>query len=161
MPEFEEIYSKYFNDVYKYVYSLCRNSTVAEEITQDTFFKALKSIDSYKGECKLRVWLCQIAKNTYFTFCSKKKRLVTFDLVEDEQTSDFENAFIKQEESFEIHKMIHRMEEPYKEVFSLRIFGELSFIKIGEIFDKTEGWARVTYHRAKLKLKENYNENNM
>jgi RNA polymerase sigma-70 factor (ECF subfamily) len=155
MPEFGKIYSEYFDDVYKYVYSLCHNSSVAEEVTQDSFFKALKSIDSYKGECKLRVWLCQIAKNTYFTFCNKQKRLVTCDLVEQEQTCDFENDFINQEESFEIHKALHSLEEPYKEVFSLRIFGELSFLKIGEIFGKTEGWARVTYYRAKIKLKEN------
>jgi RNA polymerase sigma factor, sigma-70 family len=155
MPEFGKIYSEYFDDVYKYVYSLCHNSSVAEEVTQDSFFKALKSIDSYKGECKLRVWLCQIAKNTYFTFCSKQKRLVTCNSIEQEQTCDFENDFINQEESFEIHKALHSLEEPYKEVFSLRIFGELSFLKIGEIFGKTEGWARVTYYRAKIKLKEN------
>lgn len=161
MLEFEEIYSEYFNDVYKYVYSLCRNSSVAEEITQDTFFKALKSIDSYKGECKLRVWLCQIAKNTYFTFASKQKRLVTYDSVEHKQTNDFESVLFNEEESFEIHKALHSLEEPYKEVFSLRIFGELSFLKIGELFGKTEGWARVVNHRAKIKLKENYYENNM
>ncbi|CZR00044.1 RNA polymerase sigma factor [Trichococcus collinsii] len=154
MPEFEKIYSEYFDDVYKYVYSLCRNSLVAEEVTQDTFFKALKSIDSYKGECKLRVWLCQIAKNTYFTFYSKQQRLVTCNSIEQEQTCNFENGFINREESFEIHKALHNLEEPYKEVFSLRIFGELSFRKIGELFGKTEGWARVTYYRAKIKLKE-------
>lgn len=154
MPEFEQIYSEYFDDVYKYVYSLCRNSSIAEEVTQDTFFKALKSIDSYKGECKLGVWLCQIAKNTYFTYCSKQKRLMTCDSVEPEQACDFESSFINQEDSFEIHKALHNLEEPYKEVFSLRIFGELSFQKIGELFGKTEGWARVTYHRAKIKLKE-------
>ncbi len=155
MPEFEKIYSEYFDDVYKYVYSLCSNASVAEEVTQDTFFKALKNIDSYKGECKLRVWLCQIAKNTYFTLCSKQKRLVTCDLDEQEQTCDFESGFMSQEESFKIHKALHHLEEPYKEVFSLRIFGELSFLKIGELFGKTEGWARVTYHRAKIKLQEN------
>ncbi len=155
MPEFEKIYFEYFDDVYRYVYSLCRNSSVAEEVTQDTFFKVLRSIDSYKGECKLCVWLCQIAKNTYFTFCSKQKRLMTCDSVEQEQTCDFESGFINQEETFEIHKALHSLEEPYKEVFSLRIFGELSFLKIGELFGKTEGWARVTYYRAKIKLKEN------
>ena len=161
MPEFEEIYSEYFDDVYKYVYSLCRNSLVAEEITQETFFKVLKSIDSYKGQCKLRVWLCQIAKNTYFTFCSNQKRPVTCNTLDHEQICDFESGLFNQEESFEIHKALHSLEEPYKEVFSLRIFGELSFLKISEIFGKTEGWARVTYHRAKIKLKENYYENIM
>jgi len=161
MWEFEEIYIQYFEDVYKYVYSLCRDTGVAEEVTQETFFKALKYIDSYKGKCKLRVWLCQIAKNTYFTFLKKQKRFTSFEENEKGQTSDVESEFLRQEKSAEIHKAIHRLKEPYKEVFSLRVFGELSFLKIGENFEKTEGWARVTYHRAKLKLKENYDENTM
>lgn len=155
MPGFEQIYAEYFDDVYKYVYSLSRSSTVAEEVTQDTFFKALKSIDSYRGECKLRVWLCQIAKNTYFSSCKNEKRLVSIESVEQEQAGDIEDGFVNQDNSFEIHKALHSLEEPFKEVFSLRIFGELSFQKIGELFGKTEGWARVTYHRAKIKVKEN------
>lgn len=84
---------------------------------------------------------------------------MSFDSIEHEEIGDFESDFTKQEESFEIHKVLHRLKEPYKEVFSLRIFGELSFLKIGEIFQKTEGWARITYHRAKIKIKENYNAN--
>jgi RNA polymerase sigma-70 factor (ECF subfamily) len=161
MQDFEEIYSEYFDDVYRYVYSLCKNSSIAEEITQDTFFKALKSIDSFKGKCKLRVWLCQIAKNTYYTFCNKEKRFTAYKSYEHYEDSDFGVCLIKQEEALDIHKAIHQLKEPYKEVFSLRTFGELSFSKIGEIFEKTEGWARVTYHRAKVKLKEDYNESIM
>lgn len=84
---------------------------------------------------------------------------MSFDSIKHEEIGDFESDFTKQEESFEIHKVLHRLKEPYKEVFSLRIFGELSFLKIGEIFQKTEGWARITYHRAKIKIKENYNAN--
>lgn len=153
MSEFEDVYIKYFDDVYKYVYGLCQNSSLAEEITQETFFKAMKHIDSYKGQCKIRVWLCQIAKNTYFTFSRKEKRLVPFDPVKHNQANDFESDLLTSEASLEVHKSVHRLKEPYKEVFSLRIFGELSFLKIGEIFGKTEGWARVTYHRAKIKIK--------
>ncbi len=91
MSDFEDIYKEYFEDVYKYVYSLCQNPSVAEEITQDTFFKALKSIDSYKGESKLRVWLCQIAKNTYFTFYNKEKRLDTYDSLDHGPIGDFKS----------------------------------------------------------------------
>lgn len=155
MPGFEQIYAEYFDDVYKYVYSLSHSPTVAEEVTQDTFFKAMKSIDSYRGECKLRVWLCQIAKNTYLTYCRKRTRFVDLESAAQEQAGNLEDAFLNQDNSFEIHKALHSLEEPYKEVFSLRIFGELPFSKIGELFGKTEGWARVTYHRAKIKVKEN------
>lgn len=72
---FEQIYHLYFRDVYAFMLSLSRDETIAEEITQETFFKALQSIEQYKGKCKMNVWLCQIAKNTYFTYLDKQKRL--------------------------------------------------------------------------------------
>lgn len=156
MTDFNEIYTQYFKDVYKYTLSLCRNETIVQDITQETFFKALKSIDNFKGDCKLRVWLCQIAKNTYFTYLEKSKKISDNNNISEESDVDnFEEKLIDRESTFEIHKVLHILEEPYKEVFSLRVFGELSFAQIGEIFGKTESWARVTYHRAKLKLKEN------
>ncbi len=153
MTEFEEIYSQYFVDVYKYVRSLCRNEAIAEEITQETFFKALKNIERFRGESKLNVWLCQIAKNTYFSMYEKNKRFG------DEQEpitegEGVEQRLIKKETAKEVHRALHSLEEPYKEVFSLRMFGELSFLQIAELFGKTESWARVTFYRAKLKLKE-------
>ena len=155
MPGFEQIYTEYFDDVYRYVYSLSHSSAVAEEVTQDTFFKALRSIDSFRGDCKLRVWLCQIAKNTYLTSCKKSARAESLESIAQEQTGDLAEDLVNRDNSFAVHKALHNLEEPYKEVFSLRIFGELSFSKIGELFGKTEGWARVTYHRAKIKVKEN------
>lgn len=153
MTDFEEIYNLYFKDVYKYAMSLCKNEAIAEEITQETFFKALKNIDSFDGKCKLYVWLFEIAKNTYFTLCKKEKRRETLknNLVSEDNL--FENLLDK-ETANEIHRILHNLPEPYKEVFSLRAFGELSFSQIGELFSKTESWARVTYYRAKLKIKE-------
>ncbi len=152
MTEFQEVYDLYFKDVYKYALSLSRNETVAEEITQETFFKALKSIDSFRGQCKLYVWLCQIAKNTYFTYHQKEQRT---PLAQDAATdSSPEDNLLNRESAFEIHRILHHLPEPYREVFSLRVFGELSFRQIGELFEKTESWARVTYHRARLKIKE-------
>ncbi|MBQ8813652.1 MAG: RNA polymerase sigma factor [Lachnospiraceae bacterium] len=154
MTEFEQVYELYFKDVYKYALSLTRNEALAEEITQETFFKALKSIDQFDGRCKVYVWLCQIAKNAYFTMYKKAKRNDD-DLglrFKTEETP--EQSIIRQESVLEIHRILHRLPEPYKEVFSLRTFGELSFRQIGELFGKTESWARVTYHRAKLKIKE-------
>lgn len=153
MASFEDIYSQYFTDVYKYSLSLCRNETKAEEITQETFFKALKNIDRFKGDCKLSVWLCQIAKNTYFSMCQKEKRFIDKHKIQSVSES-IEQKLVTTETAFEVHRALHDLDEPYKEVFSLRMFGELSFLKIAELFGKTEGWARVTFHRAKFKLRE-------
>lgn len=153
MNNFEDIYVQYFSDVYKYSLSLCSSETIAEEITQETFFKALKKIENFKGECKLRVWLCQIAKNTYYSVYQREKRFANTQEMKS-LTENFEQKLINNETAFEIHKALHKLDEPYKEVFSLRMFGELSFLQIAELFGKTESWARVTFHRAKIKLRE-------
>lgn len=149
MTEFEEVYGRYFKDVYRYSLSLCKSESIAEELTQETFFKALKSIDKFDGKCKLYVWLCQIAKNTYFSFQKKQQRIDgDADMEQLPEAGGFEEKQLQKAEAFEIHKRLHSLEEPYKEVFSLHLFGELSFAQISELFGKTESWARVTYHRA-------------
>jgi len=152
VTDFQEVYDLYFKDVYKYALSLSRNPGIAEEVTQETFFKALKSIDSFRGQCRLYVWLCQIAKNTYFTYAGKQAKAAAEQEFSSGET--MEEKLLTKETAFEIHKLLHNLPEPYKEVFSLRVFGELSFSQIGELFGKTESWARVTYHRARLKIKE-------
>ena len=150
MEDYQEIYSLYFQDVYKYVLALSRDPSLAEEITQEAFFKALKSLDSFQGQCKLYVWLCQIAKNTYLSYLKKHKE------PEKEETlaSSLEEMMLDKESALLIHQALHNLPEPYKEVFSLRVLGELSFRQIGLLFGKTENWARVTYHRARLTIKE-------
>ena len=155
MADFQEVYNLYFRDVYRYALSLCRNASVAEEITQETFFKALAKLDSFDGRCKVSVWLCQIAKHTYISMCRKNKHL-EYDTGAELTTSNgnIEEIIFDKETAFAIHKVLHALEEPYKEVFSLRTFGELSYKQIAELFGKTEAWARVTYHRARLKIKE-------
>lgn len=150
MQDFEQVYRTYFTDVYRYVLSLCRNEDIAEEVTQQAFFKALQAIGGFRGECRLYVWLCQIAKNEYYTWLRKNRGAEpTEDCVE-----DLEHKLLRTETAFTVHKALHALPEPYKEVFSLRLFGELPFAQIGQLFGKTESWARVTYHRARLKLKE-------
>lgn len=151
--EFEEVYRLYFRDVYRYCLALTRDEQMAEEVTQETFFKALRTIDQFDGKCRLYVWLCQIAKNTYFSIQRKKRD--RSELPEDIPSGEsLEERLLTKEAAFEVHQILHRLEEPYKEVFSLRTFGELPFRQIGELFGKTESWARVTYHRARLKIKE-------
>lgn len=155
MTDFQEVYNLYFRDVYRYALSLCRNESLAEEITQETFYKALEKMDSFDGKCKVTVWLCQIAKNTYISMCRKNKHLdPSADTALLPDDGSIEESFSDRETAFAIHRVLHALEEPYKEVFSLRTFGELSFRQIAELFGKTETWARVTYHRARLKIKE-------
>ncbi|GGF67592.1 RNA polymerase subunit sigma [Paenibacillus albidus] len=151
MADVEQIYEQYFQDVYLFALSLSRDQQIAEEITQETFVKAVKNIDQFKGNCKISVWLCQIAKNTYFKYMDKQKR---FDLGDPQEKTRGNNLSIEQKlidktEALRIHKLLHSLKEPYKEVFTLRVFGELSFDHISEVFGRTESWARVTFHRAR------------
>lgn len=155
MTEFEDIYNNYFKDIFLYIYSLSGDRHIAEDITAETFMKAIKSIEKFKGNCDIRVWLCQIAKNCYFSFLRKKKKTVHLDeLSEQKDNFNFEQIISSTEESMEIHEILHSLDEPYKEVFSLRVFGELSFKQIACLFGKSDNWACVTYHRARNKIKE-------
>ena len=152
--DFEEIYRLYFRDVYLYLRSLSADGGTAEELTQEAFSRALKAINRYDGTKDIRAWLFTIAKNTWLTHCRRRGRFVQEEIpqnLEDPRVS-FMEQLENEEQAFLIHRFLHSMKEPYKEVFSLRTFGELSFRQIGELFGKTENWARVAYHRAKLKI---------
>lgn len=154
--DFEQIYRLYFRDIYLYLRSLSASEHIAEEITQETFVKALKSIEGFDGSNDIRAWLFTIAKNTYYTFCRREKiyadEAFTDNTIDPKPT--FEERFTDEENVFIIHRFLHQMSEPYKEVFSLRIFGELPFDKIGVLFGKSAGWARVTFYRAKKQILE-------
>ena len=153
--EFEQIYITYFRDVYLYIRRLSNSEHIAEEITSETFFKAMKSIDSFRGDCDIRVWLCQIAKNCYYSYIKKADRTECADNVEiAEQGASFEERLFRHDTAMQIQKILHDVPEPYKEVFMWRVYAELSFKQIGQIFGKSENWACVTYHRARNKIKE-------
>ena len=161
MEDFVAIYVQHFDGVYKYVFSLCRNETMAEEITQETFYRAMEHIDKFEGKCKLYVWLCQIAKNTFLTYAKKQKRHVSetdIDLSKQIEPS-FENEILDKETVWKLHKLLHELSDPYKEVFSLRVFGELPFSQIGELFGKSDSWARLIFYRAKKELRRDLDEN--
>jgi len=156
--EFETIYLNYSKDVYTFLYSLSRNSHVAEELTQETFYKAFKNIEKFNGTCKMSVWLCQIAKNTFFTYY-KKQKIYSYEIDEElPDNTNFEEKLVDKELTLRIYQTLHSLNEPYKEVFALHLFGELSFIQISQKFCKSESWARVTYHRAKIKIQESLKE---
>lgn len=154
----EELYRTYFDIVYRYIRSISQDGSLAEEVTQETFFKALEKIDQFRGDCDVRVWLCQIAKNTLYDHLKKqKKQLLGDEKLEKAESAGgelLEEKLAQRSQAMEIHKVLHRLSEPYKEVFSLRIFGELTFREIGMLFGKSENWARVTYYRARVKIRE-------
>ena len=139
--EFEKIYSTYFNDVFRYICRLSNNEHIAEEITAETFFKAMHSIDSFCGNCDLRVWLCQIAKNSYLSYLKKAGRADNIGDIELLNISDpnetVEEQFAQHDEAVQIQRLLHGIPEPYKEVFMWRVFAELSFKQIGQIFNKS------------------------
>ena len=150
--EFEDIYKTYFKSVYLYIMQLSGNEHIAEEITSETFFKAINSINDFRGDCDMRVWLCQIAKNTYYSYLKKHKKEVSLEepgLVNISDPDDLVDARIgDREDARLVRKIMHSLSDPYKEVFMWRVFGELSFKDIGDIYGKTDNWACVTYHRA-------------
>ncbi|MCQ2459711.1 MAG: sigma-70 family RNA polymerase sigma factor [Ruminococcus sp.] len=154
MDYIEELYKEYFHDVYLYARTMTADENTAEEVTQETFFKAMKSVNKFRGDCDIRVWLCQIAKNLIFSNHKKSARFTGEEIPDTltDSSISIENSLEDTQQTMIIHRILHSMAEPYKEVFSLRIFGELSFKQIGELFGKTESWARVTFHRAKLKI---------
>ncbi len=158
MKDIEKMYRDYAKPVMKYVMSLCHNETLAEDITADTFFKAIKNIDSFDESTRMLTWLCSIAKNTYFDYVRKKENK-NFSITEEMQEvfckagKSPEEAFEKKDERMLLYKSIQKMEGEMKDVIYLRIFGELSFREIGDILGKSENWARVTFYRGKNKLK--------
>ncbi|MFJ7744559.1 RNA polymerase sigma factor [Peribacillus sp. NPDC097295] len=159
--DFEKIYREYFKEVHLFIQSLCHDESVAEEITQEAFFKALKSIEKFDGSKDIRAWLFTIAKNTYFSHHKRNKRQIDSTLVEETGMGvQIVNHLMNEEDAFAVHQFLHSMNEPYKEVFSLRTFGELPFEKIGLLFGKSAGWARVTYYRARKQIIVYMEENN-
>ncbi|MBO6061301.1 MAG: sigma-70 family RNA polymerase sigma factor [Clostridia bacterium] len=158
MESFEKLYVDHYPLVYDYLLSLCRDPHTAEELTQETFFKVFRKLDSYRGDCKFSTWACSIAKNTYVSYLRKKKRLT--ELKEDmpDGSPPIEEALADRELSHKIHEKLHLLNDPYKEVFWMRVFGELPFAEIARLHNKTESWARVTFHRAKMMIKEELEE---
>ena len=160
MTDFEEIYRLYFKDVYLYIRRLSGDEDIAQEVTADTFYKALKSMDNFRGDCDVKVWLCQIAKNSYYTHLRKSKKLSSIEegLYELQDKGDFVDDLTKRDEAKLIQKILHRVDEPYKEVFMWRVYADMSFKEIGQIFSKSENWACVTYHRARKIIRERLEE---
>ena len=161
--DFEELYRTYFSDVYQYIRKLSGSEHMAEEITEETFYKALRKIESFRGDCDIRVWLCQIAKNSYYSHLRKSGRHISLEDAALQDTADPEGTVDEKlttyDEADQIRVLLHTLSDPYKEVFLWRGFAELSFKEIGRLYGKSDNWACVTYHRARNMLRERLEEN--
>ena len=158
VADFEKIFKENQGFIYKYLMKLCGNPSLAEELTQETFFRAYMNIAGLKNENKVSVWLCQIAKNTYFAWYNEHKKLTCIEDGEAIKSDDIEENFVQKELTEKALKCLHTLEEPYKEVFMLCVLGQVSLTDISKIFGKSESWARVTFYRAKQKLSERMRE---
>ena len=154
----EKLFDAYYMKVFSYAMTLTRDRTQAEEITQDTFFRAFATKHRFRGESDEGTWLCAIAKNFFLDKRRRRSRYKTISEDIPDPGKNVEKIVEDRDSSFQIHLMLHQLEEPYREVFMLRVFGELSFREIGIVFKKTENWARVTYYRARMKLRERMSE---
>lgn len=147
--------------VYRFLLSMCGNEDLAEELTSETFYLAYLHIDKFRGDCKPETWLCQIAKNALCKEFKRTRRIVPWEQLEITKTSeDILETLSNKEQSLIIYRNLHQLNEPYKEVFMLRILGELKFKEISDIYRKSESWAKVTFYRAKNKLIELMEEEN-
>ena len=161
MEDMEQIYREYAGAVYKFLLSQCRNEALAEELTQETFYQAVRSIGRFDGSCKISVWLCQIAKHLWYQHLRKYK----WELPAEENALDLtaaaaEDELLASEGRLDLLKLIHQLPDPAREVVYLRAFGDLSFREIGDVLGKTENWARVTYYRSKERLKGGFEHEN-
>ena len=154
----EEIYEKYAKIVYKYLISLTGNNDIAQELTQETVYSAIKHIDNFRYDSSIKNWLCKIAKNKFINYYNKKKNYKETSLEDLSEIlwldKSFEEKYEDRDCLIQIYKKLHKLDESSKEVVLLRIKGEMSYKEIASIMDKTEEWARITFYRAKMKLRE-------
>ena len=154
----EVIYQQHAQTVYRYLLSLTRDEDLSEELTQETFYQAIRSSGRYDGSCKVTTWLCAIAKNVLQSYRRKHPSH------EDLETADLVSPSAEQEADLTLSRVdlmrsVHALPEPYLEVLYLRLFGDLPFREIGDIFGKPENWARVTFYRGKEKLRKEFTDN--
>lgn len=154
MDDMETIYREHAQTVYKFLLAQCRDPDLAEELTQETFYQAVRSIERFDGSCKLSVWLCQIAKHLWYQQLRKRqKEPVPLETVPEMPTPSVEDGLLEREGRLALLRLIHDLPEPQREVVYLRVFGVLSFQEIGDVLGRTENWARVTFYRSKEKLR--------
>ena len=158
----EELYNENSKIVYHFLYSRCHDAALAEDLTQETFLQAYKSLERFDGSCKISVWLCQIAKHLYYRYLEKSGREIPTDDTafadKPSNTPSTENAATAKCELFDVLKEMQKLPPQMREVIYLRVTGSLSFKEIGEIMGKSENWARVNFYRGKERLLSAFNQ---
>ena len=154
MDDMEQIYRQHARTVYRFLLAQCGDAGLAEELTQETFYQAMRSIGRYDGSCKLSVWLCQIARHLWYQQLRRRGREAPMpDKPPERPVPSAEEETLDRQAHLGLVRQVHDLPEPYREVVYLRAFGQLSFREIGDVLGKTENWARVTFYRGKEKLK--------
>ena len=149
----EALYQDYFQPVYRFLFSLCGNADLAEELTQETFYQAFKHWGRFRGQSSISTWLCTIAKNQLYN-AVRRKDVLPIDEAVHHSGTDISDALADSDRVMAAHRLVHRLPEPMREVFTLRTFGDLSHGQIGNLFGKSDSWARVTYYRARQMLQQ-------
>ena len=152
MEDMSRLYQQHAQTVYKFLLAQCRDAHLAEELTQETFYQAIRSVDRFNGSCKVPVWLCQIAKHLWYQHLRKHRREAAEGPPETVLPSAEEET-LAQEGQLELLRKIHALSPDAREVVYLRSFGGLSFREIGDVCGRTETWARVTFYRSKERLR--------
>ena len=152
MYSMEQIYLEHAKTVYGFLLTRTGNPDLAEELTQETFYQAVKHVDRYEGKSSVSTWLCGIAKNLWYGYLKKQKNQTSLSEAEEIPVDSAETELFRGWENLQVLRMIHRLEDPMREVIYLRLIGNLSFAQIGEIMERNENWARVTYYRGKEKV---------
>ena len=154
MPDMDAIYRQYAQTVYHFLLSQTRDEALAEELTQETFYQAIRSIHRFDGSCKLSVWLCQIAKHLWYQHLRKAGRETAAEEAPEPLVPSAEDEALAGDGQVALLKRVHALPPQQREVVYLRSFGGLSFREIGDVLGKTETWARVTFYRGKEKLRD-------
>lgn len=156
----EEIYQEYSKYVFNYLLSFTNNAEIAEELMQETFHSVIKNINKFQNNSSLKTWICKIAKNKLIDYYKKNKKIQEINIDEVSEKflliNSFEEEYVDRDELINVYKKIHKLDEKSKEVVYLRIKCEFNFKEIGNIMEKSEEWAKITFYRAKIKLKEDF-----
>lgn len=159
--DFEQTYQEYQQMIQAFLLRLCGNAHLAEELTQETFYQAFRHWDDFRGQSSVSTWLCTIAKRLLYNTV-RKKELFPLEEAANASADDVTDALVQSDRKMAAHRLVHRLPEPMREVFTLRTFGDLSHAQIGSLFGKSDSWARVTYYRARQMLqtmaKEEWND---
>ena len=157
MDKIDEIYEEYSAMVHAFLLRMSGNRELAEELTQETFYRAVKEWPHFRGQSGVATWLCAIAKHLYWSHL-RKPVPASLDAQDEPTSVDFTEQLVQHDRAMAAQHLLHHLPEPYREVFTLRTFCDLSHAQIGELFGKSDAWARITYFRARKMLADTLKE---